>query len=76
MTSALFFIFKIMPGIAPRNGATKNVSRTNFTWGIKVPFDEKHVIYVWFDALINYISAMGYTWDEKKFEKYWPADDH
>ena len=53
-----------------------NVSRTNFTWGIQVPFDPKHVIYVWFDALINYISAIGYPDDKEKFGKWWPADVH
>lgn len=53
------------------------VSRTTFDWGIKVPFDEKHVVYVWFDALVNYISALGYgTDDDGLFQKYWPADVH
>lgn len=53
------------------------VSRTSFTWGIPVTFDEKHVVYVWVDALSNYISALGYQ-NEKysEFEKYWPADVH
>ncbi len=51
------------------------VSRTTFSWGIPVPFNEKHVIYVWFDALINYLSAIGYGSDEEKFE-FWPADVH
>ncbi|KUO60491.1 MAG: methionine--tRNA ligase [Gracilibacter sp. BRH_c7a] len=51
------------------------VSRTTFNWGIKVPFDPKHVVYVWLDALINYISALGYP-DHEKFKKYWPADVH
>ena len=53
------------------------VSRTSFTWGIPVTFDEKHVVYVWIDALSNYISALGYqneSFDE--FNKYWPADVH
>lgn len=53
------------------------VSRTSFTWGIPVTFDEKHVVYVWIDALSNYISALGYqneAFDE--FDKYWPADVH
>lgn len=53
-----------------------SVSRTSFTWGIPLPFDQKHVIYVWFDALVNYISAIGYGRDEQTFEKYWPADVH
>ncbi len=54
----------------------QNVSRTNFTWGVQVPFDTKHVVYVWFDALINYISAIGYGLDEVNFNKWWPADLH
>lgn len=52
------------------------VSRTSFDWGIKVPMDEKHVIYVWFDALINYLTAAGYLDDPEKFAKFWPADVH
>ena len=52
------------------------ISRTSFDWGIKVPFDEKHVIYVWLDALTNYITFQGYMTDEEKFNKYWPADLH
>ena len=53
------------------------VSRTSFKWGIPVPFDEKHVIYVWIDALTNYITALGWgSEDESKYEKYWPADVH
>lgn len=53
------------------------VSRTTFDWGIKVPGNPKHVIYVWIDALTNYITALGYgTDDESKYEKYWPADVH
>lgn len=53
------------------------VSRTSFKWGIPVTFDDKHVIYVWIDALSNYISALGYK-NEKfdEFDKYWPADVH
>lgn len=51
------------------------VTRTTFDWGIKVKADEKHVIYVWLDALTNYITALGYmSEDETKFNKYWPAD--
>ncbi len=49
------------------------VSRTTFKWGIPVPFDNKHVVYVWLDALINYISALGYGQGGEKFERYWPA---
>lgn len=53
------------------------VSRTTFDWGIKVPGDPKHVIYVWIDALSNYITALGYgTENDEKFNKYWPADVH
>ncbi|MDE3061875.1 MAG: methionine--tRNA ligase [Acidobacteriota bacterium] len=54
-----------------------SVSRTSFSWGIPVPGDEKHVIYVWLDALANYITALGYgTENDEKFKKYWPADIH
>ncbi|RDI38396.1 methionine--tRNA ligase [Falsibacillus pallidus] len=53
------------------------VSRTTFDWGVKVPGDPKHVIYVWIDALSNYITALGYgTDDDSKYLKYWPADVH
>jgi methionyl-tRNA synthetase len=53
------------------------VSRTTFNWGIPVPFNPRHVIYVWVDALTNYISALGYgTDDDGLFKKYWPADVH
>lgn len=53
------------------------VSRTTFSWGIKVPSNPKHVIYVWIDALANYITALGYgTDDDADFQKYWPADVH
>ena len=53
------------------------VSRTSFSWGIPVTFDPKHVIYVWVDALSNYITALGYlSEDDSKFRKYWPADVH
>ncbi|GIO28171.1 methionine--tRNA ligase [Ornithinibacillus bavariensis] len=53
------------------------VSRTTFDWGIKVPGNPKHVIYVWIDALSNYITALGYgTENDEKFRKYWPADVH
>ena len=52
-----------------------SVTRTTFDWGIKVPFDEKHVIYVWVDALCNYITALGYMTDnDEEFKKYWPAN--
>jgi methionyl-tRNA synthetase len=53
------------------------VSRTSFKWGIPVTFDDKHVIYVWIDALSNYITALGYgSEDDSKYRKYWPADIH
>lgn len=54
------------------------VSRTSFKWGIPVTFDDKHVIYVWIDALSNYITALGYDPDGsgEKYSKYWPADVH
>ena len=53
------------------------VSRTSFTWGIPVTFDPKHVIYVWVDALSNYITSLGYMTDnDEKFKKYWPCDLH
>ena len=54
-----------------------SVSRTTFEWGVKVPGDPKHVIYVWVDALSNYITALGYGSDnDELFNKYWPADVH
>ncbi len=57
-----------------------SISRTSFTWGIPVPGDEKHVIYVWIDALINYVSALGYGSDDPetkaRFGKFWPANVH
>jgi methionyl-tRNA synthetase len=57
-----------------------SVSRTSFSWGIPVPGDEKHVVYVWLDALINYMTALGYGSDDPadkaRFEKFWPADMH
>ncbi len=54
------------------------VSRTSFKWGVPVTFDDKHVIYVWIDALSNYITALGYDVDKKSdlYNKYWPADVH
>ncbi len=53
------------------------VSRTSFTWGVPVTFDKKHVVYVWVDALSNYISALGYKNEAyHDFDKYWPADVH
>lgn len=52
------------------------ISRSTFDWGIPVPIDEKHVIYVWLDALTNYITALGYPDDPALYEKYWPVDVH
>jgi len=55
------------------------VSRTSFDWGVKVPFNDKHVVYVWIDALSNYITFLGYDVNgknESNFEKYWPCDLH
>lgn len=53
------------------------VSRTSFDWGVRVPSNPKHVVYVWIDALVNYISALGYLSDnDELFKKYWPADVH
>ena len=52
------------------------ISRTSFDWGIPVPIDTKHVIYVWFDALTNYLTPIGYLDDPEKFQKFWPADIH
>src|SRR5881392_3795759 len=54
-----------------------SISRSTFSWGIPVPDDPKHVIYVWLDALANYITALGYgSADDSKFKQYWPADVH
>ncbi len=53
-----------------------SISRTNFRWGVPIPGEKDFVIYVWFDALINYITAAGFGSDEKKFGKWWPADVH
>ncbi|RME46361.1 MAG: methionine--tRNA ligase, partial [Deltaproteobacteria bacterium] len=53
-----------------------SVSRAGGRWGIPLPVDESHVVYVWFDALINYITAVGYGWDEARFQRWWPAELH
>ena len=54
-----------------------SISRTSFTWGIPVPKDKKHVIYVWLDALTNYISALNFpNIEDKKYKDFWPADVH
>jgi len=53
-----------------------SISRTSFSWGIPVPINSRHVIYVWFDALTNYLTAVGYPDDQDRFSRYWPADLH
>ena len=52
------------------------MSRAGQSWGIPVPFDPASVVYVWFDALINYAAAVGYGWDDELFKKWWPANLH
>ncbi len=53
-----------------------SISRSSFSWGIPLPEDPKHILYVWFDALSNYITALGYGSDRKHYARYWPADIH
>jgi len=53
-----------------------NITRSGQAWGIPVPFDEGFTIYVWFDALLNYITAIGYGTDDERFQRWWPADMH
>jgi methionyl-tRNA synthetase len=53
-----------------------SISRTSFAWGVPLPWDPKHVCYVWFDALTNYVTAAGYADDPDRFERTWPADVH
>ena len=53
-----------------------SVSRTSFSWGIKVPSDERHVVYVWFDALTNYLTGIGFLENEEEFNTFWPCDVH
>lgn len=53
-----------------------SVSRSSFDWGVALPNDSDHIVYVWFDALINYITAVGYGWDDEQFKKWWPASMH
>ncbi|MDH2445511.1 methionine--tRNA ligase [Amnibacterium sp. CER49] len=50
-----------------------SISRSTFDWGVKVPWDERHIVYVWFDALLNYVTAIGYDGDEATFARRWPA---
>lgn len=53
-----------------------SITRTSFKWGIPFPLDDKHITYVWFDALTNYLTGVGYLKNKEMFEKYWPADVH
>ncbi len=53
-----------------------SISRTSISWGIPLPWDAQHVAYVWFDALVNYCTAVGYGTDRERFERFWPADYH
>ncbi|HOJ71454.1 MAG TPA: methionine--tRNA ligase [Syntrophorhabdaceae bacterium] len=53
-----------------------SVSRTSFSWGIKVPMNERHIVYVWFDALANYLTGVGFLGDDGHFESFWPCDMH
>jgi methionyl-tRNA synthetase len=53
--------------------ADLSISRSSFDWGIKVPWDDTHVVYVWFEALLNYVTAVGYGVDDEQFERRWPA---
>ncbi|MBF6555159.1 MAG: methionine--tRNA ligase [Acidimicrobiales bacterium] len=53
-----------------------SITRTSIDWGVRVPWDEKHVFYVWYDALVNYLTAIGYGDDEERFEAWWPAVHH
>lgn len=53
-----------------------SISRSTFDWGIPLPFDPKHIVYVWFDALINYVTAAGFLEGPEEFKKYWPASTH
>jgi methionyl-tRNA synthetase len=53
-----------------------SISRTSITWGVRVPWDERHVFYVWYDALINYATAIGYGVDQQRFDTWWPSVHH
>lgn len=53
-----------------------SITRTSIDWGVRVPWDEGHVFYVWYDALVNYLTAIGYGEDEARFRKWWPAVHH
>ncbi|MDP2921759.1 MAG: methionine--tRNA ligase [Candidatus Omnitrophota bacterium] len=60
----------------PLNDLCVSRPKSRLSWGIEIPFSSDHVTYVWFDALLNYISVCGYASDAEKFKKYWPADAH
>ena len=74
----------VQPGVAPQRGARLHqaglrdfsMSRTSISWGVPIPWDSAHVAYVWFDALFNYCTAVGYASDRARFDRYWPADYH
>ncbi|MGA8296255.1 MAG: class I tRNA ligase family protein, partial [Acidimicrobiales bacterium] len=53
-----------------------SISRTAFDWGVRVPWDKDHIVYVWFDALVNYVTSSGYGTDQAAFEKWWPTVHH
>ncbi len=53
-----------------------SITRTSIDWGVRVPWDEKHVFYVWYDALINYVTAIGYGDDQERFDSWWPSVHH
>jgi methionyl-tRNA synthetase len=63
-------------GIIRQGLADISISRTSIRWGVPVPWDERHVFYVWYDALINYVTAIGYGRDDEQFGRWWPAVDH
>src|SRR2546430_12304338 len=78
--SRIFFFFQAEDGIRDltvtgvQTCALPILSRAGQSWGIPLPFDPSSVVYVWFDALINYASAVGLGGDAKMFERWWPAD--
>ena len=53
-----------------------SITRTSIDWGVRVPWDDAHVFYVWYDALINYVTAIGYGADQDRFEAWWPEVHH
>ena len=63
-------------GIVKQGLQDVSISRTSITWGVPVPWDDKHVFYVWYDALINYATAIGYGDDRRRFDTWWPAVHH